>query len=396
MPRAKTYPATPLVLVWARERLGLSVVEAAELLKVDAAELVDVEQGIAEPRVALLEAMTKKYHVSYASLLSPTPPHDLKPPQDFRTVGGASPRLSADTLVVIEQVQFERELIGEVIELLADGGEQLVIENSLPFISLGSRVDEVAYQERDRLSITDQTQLSWSGADEAFRHWRAAIEGIAGVLVFARNMPRDDCRGFSLGSDGYEPTIVVNGYESDQAKLFTLLHEYCHLLLRETGICNERDDGDLRRFERYCNQFAAFALMPTALTREVAASVVPRGTEWTPDAVTRVARRLRVGRPAALIRLAEIGLIPSDNVELFLGQWEADTWERRSGSGPAPIPVSLRALNRLGVRYSSAILHALETGAIDVISASEILNVRPRHFEDMRQRIERREELYAT
>ena len=43
-------------------------------------------------------------------------------------------------------------------------------------------------------------------------------------------MPVDDARGFSL-TDGEPYVIVVNSADADRARLFTLFHEYAHILL---------------------------------------------------------------------------------------------------------------------------------------------------------------------
>ena len=63
------------------------------------------------------------------------------------------------------------------------------------------------------------------------------------------------------------PVVVVNQREVDQAKIFTLFHEYAHLILRRQGICLEREDVDKRAIESWCNEFAAMFLVPSdALT----------------------------------------------------------------------------------------------------------------------------------
>jgi len=55
---------------------------------------------------------------------------------------------------------------------------------------------------------------------------------------------------------------LCNDRESTEgAKIFTFLHEYCHLLLRRTGISDEQNGN---RIEKFCNQFAASCLIPQA------------------------------------------------------------------------------------------------------------------------------------
>ena len=45
-----------------------------------------------------------------------------------------------------------------------------------------------------------------------------------------------DARGFAL-ADGYPKVILVNSRDEPRPHLFTLLHEYAHLLLKTDGLC---------------------------------------------------------------------------------------------------------------------------------------------------------------
>ena len=74
MAKAQTFNANPAVLVWARERWGLDVEQAAAKLKIAPAQLERIERGQEPPTVALLRGMTKKYNISLTSLILAEPP----------------------------------------------------------------------------------------------------------------------------------------------------------------------------------------------------------------------------------------------------------------------------------------------------------------------------------
>ena len=48
-------------------------------------------------------------------------------------------------------------------------------------------------------------------------------------------MPIEDARGFAL-ADANPKIIVVNSKDQIEARIFTLLHEFAHILLGETSI----------------------------------------------------------------------------------------------------------------------------------------------------------------
>ncbi|MGZ9034940.1 MAG: ImmA/IrrE family metallo-endopeptidase [Rhodospirillales bacterium] len=59
-----------------------------------------------------------------------------------------------------------------------------------------------------------------------------------GVLVFqATRVEMDEVRGFSI-AEPVLPVIVVNRKDAPSGRTFSLLHEFTHLLLRRSGICD--------------------------------------------------------------------------------------------------------------------------------------------------------------
>ncbi|UGY17942.1 ImmA/IrrE family metallo-endopeptidase [Bradyrhizobium septentrionale] len=61
------------------------------------------------------------------------------------------------------------------------------------------------------------------------------------------------------------PVILVNGKDRGNGRVFTLLHEFCHLALRQSGVSNvgsDRNDAPNPAVEKFCNAVAAATLMP--------------------------------------------------------------------------------------------------------------------------------------
>ena len=109
----------------------------------------------------------------------------------------------------------------------------------LPQTALDCDIEVLAGGHRRLLNVTDAEQLKWGDARAPFRHWRAQIEAL-GILVFLHPLPREDCRGFSLAGDKLMPAIVVSSLELPRAQMFTLLHEYAHLLLGRPAYATSR------------------------------------------------------------------------------------------------------------------------------------------------------------
>jgi Zn-dependent peptidase ImmA (M78 family) len=133
-------------------------------------------------------------------------------------------------------------------------------------------------------AVARQTLLSASplalpqGRGTVYDHlnvWVAGLEtagvmvlATAGVMVLATaggRVPTTEMRAFSLYFD-VMPVIVVNGADAARGRMFSLLHEYAHLLLHSDGLCDlvtaPRATIPAARLEARCNAIAAAIIMP--------------------------------------------------------------------------------------------------------------------------------------
>jgi len=168
--------------------------------------------------------------------------------------------------------------------------------------------------ERDRLGITVDQQRGWRDGYQAFRSWRESLERV-NVLTFQMKMPVEDARGFSI-PDLQPLVVVVTSSDSVQARIFTLMHEYGHILLRNPGVCFPGDEiigQDKGEVERWCDRLAGAMLMPRAVLEEDGdTGAFLNDGPIKAMLLSRLARRYKVSRLALLTRLATLGLISWD------------------------------------------------------------------------------------
>lgn len=378
MPKAQTFNANPAVLVWARERWGLDVEQAAAELKISQAQLERIEAGEEPPEISLLDRMTKAYELAFTNFVLRAPPREVPDPEDFRTVGGQAARYSTETRRAITRTHVDQDAATDLASHL---GRPIAPE--LQRAALDQDIEALAAQQRSLLGVSDAAQRGWKDARAAFQAWRLAVEAL-GILVFLRTFPREDCRGFSSWPDGLMPAIVVNRDEVPQAQVFTLLHEYAHLLLRQPGLCDQTELDDHAKVERFCNQFAAAALMPRdTVARLVDELRLPAGTDWQREDVGKLARALQVSQPAAMLRIEQLKIAAPSTYQALGYNHEEDTW-RGNGGGRSSAPYSRRHLNRFGTRYVQLVLDALDARIIDETDADAHLNLRVKHFSELR------------
>jgi Zn-dependent peptidase ImmA (M78 family) len=120
------------------------------------------------------------------------------------------------------------------------------------------------------------------------------------------------CRGFSIWDD-FAPLAAVNTYFRGTARIFSMLHEYGHLLTRSSSACLEHARGHrlaktADATERWCEEFAAAVLLPErAVRRILKAELGWQGGRITNlDDASSAAKRFKVSLRAMVIRLIEM------------------------------------------------------------------------------------------
>lgn len=375
----------PAVLEWARVERGLNPTEAAKRIGVSVQEIAALESGAETSSLGQLRNIAKAYKIAFASLLMPEPlPASTRPEIEdfrFRTFKSEPTDRTFELNLAIEGV-FEQI---EILSQLKQAAPDIFLELDVPQITLEDDVEEVASAERRRLGITQDVQFQWTRPKQSFETLRSVIE-CQGTFVFQKKLGSPKAvRGFSILDDRAVAVAVVNQEEGEYGpKNFTLLHEYAHLLLRRTGISDENPEIGI---ERFCNQFAAFFLMPRQTFVRVARDADPSGT-WADRELGRVATVFNVSLSAVAIHLEDMGLAAPGLYEAKLAAWSRrNIPERRGGFATWPE----KWLNRLGVHTTQVVLDALERKEINQIEAFEILDVRPKFFDqlynEMNQRI---------
>lgn len=371
-------PIRPELLVWARDHRGLTRDQAAEKLGVSVDDLAAMERGEKTPNLTFFRKLSSRLKIPGGALLRQTPPNVPPMPVDFRTHDGREPGFSFELRLAVSYVQTIEQNILELVD--ADVAQPTPV---LPRLNMDQDPEEAGEAERRRLGVGAVTQLGWR-TDKAFRNWRSHIEA-AGAYVLLKKFPIDDCRGFTIYGDRNAPIIVINKAEDfDPARTFTLVHEYCHLLLRQPGLSDENDRNPV---EAFCNKFASAFLMPRATLRELLPHWPNRPVDWDFEDVAAWAARLKVSQQALALRLEGLGVAPAGYYRRLRDQQRRR--QRRAGDGGDYVNMQV---NELGDHFTKTVLIAEERNQIAATEAAEILNLAPRHFPRVRDQLERQDQ----
>jgi Zn-dependent peptidase ImmA (M78 family) len=301
----------PAVLRWARETAGLAPGEAARSLQVKDERIHAWESGEKRPSVPQLRKMAVVYKRLLSDFYLPSPPPERPLPHDFR-------RLPSEGVFFYSRpLRYQLRQAQQRRALALDLADELEWElPGLPLFKLTDDTEEPGGRIRDLLRMTTTEQRTWREPRKSYNAWRSRIEA-AGVLVFQiTGIAPDEMLGFSFTEQPL-PVVGVNRKLALNGRTFTLLHEFVHILLRESSLCDIEEDfvrpPQEQQTEVFCNAVAAAALVPLdALLADqlVAPHSSPR--EWSNDELSTIARNFGVSQHVILRRLLTAGRTTQD------------------------------------------------------------------------------------
>jgi Zn-dependent peptidase ImmA (M78 family)/transcriptional regulator with XRE-family HTH domain len=377
----------PAVLKWARESLNLPLTDAAKKIGVKVSKLAEweSESGTSNPTIGQLRKAAGVYKRPLAVFFLSDPPSDFDALRDFRrlpdpTQATPSPKLNLE----IRRAQMRRET---ALELAAGIG---IGPPRIETISSNLRdSDHLAAQARGILGISLEEQCSWRDRYEALHGWIAALER-AGILVFQTGaVPLDEVRGFSISADMY-PVIVVNAKDSPRGRVFTLIHEFAHVLLNLGGLCDlhttRRGSGREEEIEVFCNQVAGAFLLPSTefLSEPILVAKAARAT-WDQSEVRLLAEKYSVSQEVVLRRLLTLGRISQSFYQQrrqeLVEAYRRET-ERVQGGF---VPYHVLKTRDLGRAFIRLVLEAYHTETINSSDVAEMLGVKLKHLPTIEQ-----------
>ena len=234
------------------------------------------------------------------------------------------------------------------------------------------------------------TPKRFSQKDEAFTFWRSWVEALDVLVLEASRVRLSEMRGLSL-SDGVPLVIVINGQDEPRGKVFTLLHELCHLCLGQAGVCDlhtsfNRGSSDV---EAYCNFVAGATLLPKRLVTNMPTVIShPPGTPWTDSELLAIRNEAAgASQEAVLRRLVQLGLASRAEYDHKRDKYLAayDLFRKRnknSKGGPPPHRMQLRDRGRPFVR---SVFDAYGEGNLTRSDVTDLVGLRVKHLDRLQR-----------
>lgn len=380
MAKNKVIQIEGTMLKWARESVGLSILEAAEKTKIEETRLAEWEDKKSYPTFPQLLKLATLYKRPVTVFFLKKAPAEPPLPKDFRVLSGQGAiKLDSKTHVEIRKAERRRKVLIEMLKELDEAAPTFKERTNLQ-----ADVDKIAGKFRQQV-ISINGQPKFKNENDAFKFWKSAIEK-QGVLVFqASATSLDQFRGISVFYD-LLPIIVLNTKDTPRGKIFSLLHEYCHLLLQKSGIGNLTPNyegkDEFNKVEVFCNRFAAEALLPNSDLEAILKSGQVN-FQFFDNAVDAIAKKFQVSWDVVLRRLLDAGKISQTAYKAKIKELRdrfAATAKKQKGGFVAP---ERKAINYNGEWFSRVVLHSFEADKITATTAADYLGLKPIHFKKL-------------
>jgi len=381
----------PELLIWARKSAGLTLADAAKKAQVSEDKLNEWETGKSRPSISQLRKLGKVYKRPIAVFYLPEPPITFDALRDYRIIYGTQTKeLSPHLRLEIRKAQYRREIALEISELL---GEQIKPFNEKA--SIDDNFDSLSEYIRGLLGISIEDQAKWKDSYKAFNGWKDAIESLDIIVSQTASTSRidlkEEMRGFSI-SENVLPVIVINSKDRPNGKIFTLIHEFVHILLHNGGICDLYEppspDNDDARIEIFCNQAAASVLVPKndILKHEI----VVKNEDlmiWDDHKINILASFFTVSQEVILRRLLTLNRTNIDFYRRkrseYIEKYEKIVPKKQKG-GPE---YYILAIRNNGLSYTRLILNAYNQSMITSSELSDYLGINLKHLNKIEQAV---------
>lgn len=373
----------PLVLQWLRTSSGYSVEEVARRLQTKKENVEKWEAGNSRPSMPQLRKLALAFKRPISDFYLPEPMPEPPIPHDFRRVPAEGAEAYSPSLRHEIRLAYRRRI------LALDLREELEIElhHFQPYGTISVRDDPeiIGRRVREMLNVTLGEQTSWREPRVAYNAWRNKIEALD-VLVFqVMTVEIAQMLGFSLAFEQL-PVIVVNRKLRPNGRIFTLLHEFVHLLLGGGGICDL--DEDLLRspqeqsVEVFANHAAGAALVPqdVLLAHRLVDIGDARPREWSDEVLDSLAKDFSVSEEVVLRRLLIAGHTTAQFYAAKRQQYLARMRrlaeaEREKLAGEFRRNIALETASNLG-SFARLVVDSYHSDAINLTDASKFLGVK--------------------
>lgn len=360
---------SPELLTWAVERVGQNVEEYA-------LQNENFKEWLAEkkqPTFNQIRDFANQFYLPLGYMFLEKPPKEPPSIVFFRKKIDAKQNINVNDTIDI--LKYRQEWLSEYLKV--NEFQKLDFVGKFKNYSFNNIMNICKYT-RQILGLKDNWAFEFSNVREALNKLVSILEDIGIIVIFNgvvennshRKIEVEACRGFALVND-YAPFIFINAKDSEVAQIFTLVHEFAHILIGYTaGISNiDITDKEISKEERLCNKIASNFLLPESLFLDM----------WNKNNnIDILSKRFKVSRFVIGIRAVELNLMSFEEYKNKKRLWTKEDYnDTKKNSGGNYYAMAIRRTSRTFLIH---LYNALNSGQILHLDAYKLAGMKGESF----------------
>lgn len=382
----------PQVFQWIMDSAGWKIDELGDATNINPRLIKQWRERESEIDLVYISTISKKLRRPLSAFLLPEPP--VEPPIAGFRLALDSPDVRPSRKMYAA-IDLARELQNNAAELLDTNphGERSMMARAKSNIS--DNPEEVAATESIGLGLVSESKRT--GAERlvavrggpimsVYNKLRNAVES-NGMFVAQASFPLKDARGFAIAGYGRPAVILINTKDTPRSRMFTLFHEYAHVLLDGGSLCHPDPEsldtsphGSGANIEKWCDDFASSILMPRIEFLEAFQNARKNGA--IDSVAPSLSRRFRMSKRAVLARA--ISLLDGTDKEKCLDHYSKIKPQSPAAEGRRPSP-EIACIRRLGSKYVKMVVDMENAGHITEPDMSMYLDLKTKYFDKLRE-----------
>ena len=363
----------PEIFKWLRESSVWTQEEIAKRIKTSTQNIQNIEMGNKKPTIRQLKELSNVFKRPVAAFFLDELIPEKPKPKDYRMLPNKMNKFDKKTIYVLRKARRLQALCKELSHNI-DYDTNVKIKK----VKLSDNPKEIAQKYRSLLELTEEKQRRFKTSYELFNYLRDIFEDM-NIFVFQYSMPVEDARGFVF-VDESPYVIVVNSKDRIEARIFSLMHEFGHILLGESAI--DLPDVILKTrnsIEKWCNEFSSSFLLPGELAITIFESNIDKITHK--KLLTSLSNKYKVSKAMLLLKMLKLNYIKKEDYENILQIYTPKIETKKKSKAGGGIPSDKKRLSEVGNKFVSLVANNYDRENITYTDALNYLSIKSRKFD---------------
>jgi Zn-dependent peptidase ImmA (M78 family) len=382
MSRSIDTEVDPVVFRWLRESAGWSIKEVSNRLSTSENVVRAIESGERDPTLRQLRELSKAYKRPLAAFFLSEPKKEKPMPKDYRMLPQRTDIFHKKTILIIRKARMLQKIGREL-----SGNIEYETHPNITIANISDDPVLHAGKIRNIFELTENKQRKFKTPYEMLYYLRDKMEDM-NILVFQDSIPIEDARGFALPDE--EPNVIVlSSRDIIEARIFSIMHEFAHILLGESAIdFPDHTNSYQNEIEVWCNNFASRFLLPEEMAKSIFESKKDSLTDT--ESLSFLSRRYKVSKGMLLFNMNKLNFISQSEYQSVLNRYkplepeesqEDIEGEKETDTKTGGIPADIKCLSTVGNKFVSLVANNYDRNNITYKDALNYLSIKSKNFE---------------